>query len=237
MEREPRLESEGLTDAELAELLSTRLDSWNFAEHSDEDNFQFAFGMAYCLTEVFDQINFGTEKNIPGHILPPALEPLARHTYRRTGETFYDEDLIIRAERRDEDVVIPGKSLDARQFKNFEDMVTQVKNSPELQAQITKDEIIPNPVVQLSLDHRPSSDWGLTFAVYEDKIILSAFGEQGKTQSASDFIVTYHDKPRVLAQTVSQLAVLGAKFVLWARQDYRVSLDEVESIIARAFRI
>lgn len=81
MEREPHEESIGFTDVELVELLSTRLDSWNFAERSEKDNFKFAFGMAYCLTEMFDQINFRTEKDIPGHLLPSALEPLTRHTF------------------------------------------------------------------------------------------------------------------------------------------------------------
>lgn len=65
--------------------------------------------------------------------------------------------------------------------------------------------------------------------------MINAFGELGKTQSACDFIVTYHDKQRVLTQTVGQLALLGAKYCQWARKDYHAPLSEVEPIMARAF--
>lgn len=235
MEREPRSKSEGFADSELVELLGTRLDSWNFAERSDEQNYRFAFGMAYSLTEMFDQIKFGTDKDIPGAMLPSSLEPLARQTSKYDGETFYSEGLIIRAERNDDDFIIPGKFPDISQFKNFDEIVTQINSNPELRAQITETVRIPNPIVELSLNHHPSSDWGLAFTVCENIIKLNTFGKQGKTQSACDYIITYHDKPRVLAQTVSELALLGAKHVLWARKDYHAPLSEVDPIITRAF--
>lgn len=220
-------------EADLFSALQARYENWLFAEHDDSENFAFAHGMAAATLDSFPYLDLAGSGRFTGEETPDSLKPLVSYVSDFQGGTMlYDQSLAVRLTRRRDNTRIeaelPHLSEMLEDGKTFREIVGAYMLNSELlegmrPAQVIKDEAI---VVRFG----DGLQRGLEFISLPDRIEIGVYGEAGKTRSFSNYLVTYHDKPRVLAETTAGLAVLGAKHCQRMNNpnspDYYVKLSE-----------
>lgn len=202
---------------EVLRRLQHSVEARDFSEHEDADNFHFAHGAAAEIAREFEyqaslplgSVEFNAQE------LPESIRTLAAATY--SGETVYSRDTQVRTYFRGEDEIIPPKWPSVEQFLKKENLLQEVQDAlsqnPDLLSDYQPSVRLPDEtvIVQIQDTIGPHNRWGLRFHVSSEGIDLAVYGDRGATESATNFFLTYHDKPRVLCETVTKLALLSAE--------------------------
>lgn len=201
--------------------LRNKVENWHWHEHDDADNFGFTYEVAGKVAREFERqakLSWGS-KEFDASELPVALKTLASWTFR--GETIYSSQIRTRTHWRGKDEKVPAKWPTMERLteegRSYPEIIELVQSHPELAADYEPPVIIPDEAIRIRVeDSCPASggcgsSWGIEFFVGPQGIGLNVFGHEDATQGASNFLLTYHDKPRVLCETATILAILTAK--------------------------
>lgn len=189
--------------------LQSRIDTWMAPGRSLAEQQVATHGLCWWVGRQFGG-EYEECDEFEGTELPAALRPLVRHEWQ--DEEHFGRDNTVRVESRyDQEIVepvIPQWGEITARHQTFEDMVAEVRRSPDIIASIRPGQIRLRPEIAVTFEPRSLQGWGMYYVVRRGGISLSVYGKCGDTQSVSDFLVTYHGKPLVLQEVVCELAML-----------------------------
>lgn len=211
--------------------IQARYDRWFFAEHSDDSNFAFSHQLANTTLELFPYLGFVGSGLFSGEEAPSSLKPLVSRIHG--SDTLYDNDLKVALELRGEDehikAYLPGFDDLMKGGKTFDEIVGTYAVHPEVLEGMRPAQDIEDEAVVVKFSDEGGTR-GLEFISLPDRVELSVFGYSKRTRAFSRYLTTYHDKPKVLAETAASLAVLAARHCLRSNNpsspDYLVELSE-----------
>jgi hypothetical protein len=212
-------ELELLTHKQAFDFLNAKIESWDFSEHDDQDNIDFAFHVGYWAEEVFGYHIHYRSDEFEGEELPTSLQPLVSHNWK--DESFLVGHNTVSVNKTPEQEYIPAKIPKWEELQEigvFEKMVEVAINDPEIHEHIIFPKVIEFPAVRIDFEH--VFDWGIGFTIrqnsFASSIEMDVFGKNNETTRASRFLQSNHDRPSVLAKTSAELALLAAKYTKWS---------------------
>ncbi len=235
-------ESKGfMTDEAVYRALQERFDNWRFAEHTDAENMQFTHNLCVAVTDFFEYLSYASSEEFSAEELPESLRPLTTHywthSYGTVTQTIFEQGMQVNARKREEhqdiEPRIPGFNEMARSGKTFEEMLGAIAADPNIVENIIPGSVIEDPAIIVCFSKSFGLN-GIEFIVKPAGITLAVYGRRGETYGSTAYVVTYHDKPRVLAETAAHLAVLGAKHCL-GHQNYDIHDIRLSELDKRFF--
>ena len=210
----PNLE---ISEETAIQYLALQVEHWRFADCSDTENIHFAFCVSEWASEMFDEtVRFGSRDDIEGKELPVALKGLVIHHWPPESG-LKDEGLLVGHNRialhknpdfEYIDTFIPNYDELKLQSETFDELVAKIQADPGIKANIRPSQLIE--IERYSIHFRNMFfNWGLQFQVSRDAVSCLPYGEYNSTEQATNFVMTYFNKPRVLSSVICDLVVLA----------------------------
>jgi hypothetical protein len=206
-----------ITDEELYQTLDSKLNSWDFKQHTETENVAFAYSVTSLVSDNFHYLNYAGSGEFSAEELPGTLHPVYSDIWSPDGksEVFYTPDMKVwRVTRREEHTEIamhlPGFE-EMSEGKTFNQILEALESDPSLLEKIIPGETIVDEAIIIVLAKGYSGS-GLELIVEPGHISLAIYGDLGKTRNLSGFLARYHNNPSELARISASLAVLGAKY-------------------------
>lgn len=220
---DPSAHERDISDQQVYELLQRRVDEWNFEEHDDEENFAFAHQLTHEISDVFTYLNYGASEEFSAEELPDSIKPIYLTLWspydfelkEHVTHFCYPRDMVLRLKKREDHEHIPVDLPDLtemyRQCKTHEELVAYYRANPDIAAKVAEGgEIVVDSAIYIYM-HEGYSRNGIRFCVQPDGISIVVFGNQNETDELCNFMMLYHNRPRVLAETAAKLVILAAK--------------------------
>jgi hypothetical protein len=209
----PNLE---ISEETAIQFLSLQVGHWRFADRSNEANIHFAFCVTSWASELFDEaVRLGCRDDIPGEDLPVVLKGLVIHHWPPESG-LKDEGVLIGHNRiavqknPDYEYIPPylPKADELKQLETFDEVIAKIRSDPEIFEHIRQSQLIK--IERYSIQFRNMFlDWGLQFQITHNEVSCVPFGEYNSTEQATNFVLTYYNKPRVLTSVICDLVVLA----------------------------
>lgn len=231
---------ESISDKEALAFLSSKVDVWDFSDHTEQENARFVLHIAHWSTEVFGQLwrekgqyrldpNFHYGEGFGHEKLPPALQAIVfTDNY---GEIYPGNNntvaLYSAHHEVEEDPYIP-KWDELSKIPVFEEMYQAAKADPEVMAMLIPGQYYITPGVEVQFQPAHFFDWGLQYQIWPDHITVLPYGKYGKTEAPFQY-AAQQTNPTDLAKTALALVMLGNTYGRRMTEIDPITLDVLES--------